>query len=108
MNLHENENQALTVQVVMDILENLVPIERIITLAYYVDSMDVKHLSEMLQISLTNVKFELGNANEYIYAKCLEYELENNCRLSDVNEHIINEAFIKLFTQDKYLIRTGN
>ncbi len=105
MNLRENENQALTVQVVMDILENLVPIERIITLAYYVDSIDVKRLSEILQISLTNVKFELGNANEYIYAKCLEYELDNNCRLSEVNEHIINEAFIKLFTQDKYLIR---
>lgn len=104
--LHEKEIMVLTIQVVMDILENLMPIERIITLVHYVDKFDIKHMADILQMSLDNLKCRLGTANDYIKYKCMEYELQNNCQLAEINDFIINEAFVQLFKQDKYLINS--
>lgn len=106
LKLHEKEREVLTIQVIMDILEGLVPTERIITLAHYFDSFDVKHLSEILETSLDYITHELGTANEYIKNKCSEYELQNDCTLSELNEFIIYEAFMELFKQDRYLINS--
>lgn len=103
---HKKEIRVLTIQVVMDILEDLVPIERIITLAHYTDHFDIRHMADILQMSLDNIKCELGIANEYIKTKCLEYELQNNCKLAEVDDCTINEAFIELFKQDRYLINS--
>ena len=106
LKLQKKERDVLTIQVTMDILESLVPSERIIALAHYVDSFDVKYLSEILETSLDYITHELGAANEFIKNKCREYELQNNCTLSELNEFIIYEAFMELFKQDKYLINS--
>jgi len=102
--LHDREIRVLTIQVVMDTLENLVPIDRLITLAHYMDQFDDEYLSDILEMSREYITYELSIATKYIKSKCLEYECENNCTLMDIDERIIYEAFTELFKKDRYLI----
>lgn len=86
------KHHTLIVQKVMDMLEDLPIVERIITAAYYCDGFDTMSISKLLQVSETMVE-----RKRKLVMTCFE----KTCQC-EVPPEIIEEAFRCLFRLRRY------
>ncbi len=103
-NTNYNQKFNLTTQVVMDVLENLSPIERIIVAAYYCDRFDIYSISKMFKLSPSTASRELNIATNHIQNECEIYQKDNKCSLCKIDTCIIYAAFKLLFKTINYIL----
>jgi len=104
MNNTNYQTITLTTQVVMDSLEKLSPIERIIVAAYYCDRFDIYCISKMFKLSPSTASRELNTATSHIKRECDIYEQDNHCNLCNIDTSIIYAAFMMLFKTINYIL----
>lgn len=94
-----NEKTTHTLHLTQNVLKNLLPIDRILSVAHFADEFDAYNLSKILDLTPEYVEDELQFITQHINSELQEYKRMNNCDLYDVDEQLIKDAFISLFNQ---------
>lgn len=99
--------KEVTAWAVVDALEELSNIKRIIVAAHYLDGYDIEHIGDLIGMTAYGVEVELNEAMSYIRSWCTEYELMHNMKLTGVEGDILRKAFSILFKRKKYIVDEG-